>query len=266
MPDYVNSAVVTVREVADRAIQAYTGEPLVNHNDVQYWPERSRERGAYNLPIPVPAPAIVLENTVLGENRILWGPQVESFTAPGLQGAFHHYEVYKSSHPLGPWIRLAVVQARDPQYFTGTTYQFIDKNSRIGDYFYYSVLSVDNRGNKSGRTNTTLHQSSIGAAPSLGKVFVAPNPFLVKSGQGGESVGGDINSQLRFYNLPRRCTIRIYSYSGQLVQTIEHDEDRINHPYFQVTRNNQLIAAGVYFYVVDAPDGSRTHGKFVIVN
>jgi hypothetical protein len=158
------------------------------------------------------------------------------------------------------------VARRDAQYFIDGKYQFVDKNSRIGDYFYYSVLSVDNKGNKSGRTNMTLHQSSIGAASSLGKVFVAPNPFLVKSGQGGESVGGDINSQLRFYNLPRTCTIRVYSYSGQLVQTIEHDEDKINHPYFQVTRNNQLIAAGVYFYVVDTPDGSRTHGKFVIIN
>jgi hypothetical protein len=143
---------------------------------------------------------------------------------------------------------------------------FLDKNSRIGDYFYYSVVSVDNHGNKSGRTNLTLHQSAIGAASTLTKVFVTPNPFIVKSGQSGESVGGDINSQLRFYNLPRMCTIRIFSYSGQLVQTIEHDENRINHPYFQITRNNQLIAAGVYFYVVDTPDGSRCHGKFVIIN
>jgi hypothetical protein len=266
LPDYVNSNVVTVREVADRAIQAYTNEPLVNHNSVQYWPEKYGERGVYALPIPVPAPGIVVENTVLGENRIVWGTQVESFTAPRLQGTFDHYEVYKSSHPLGPWIKLVSISKRDPQYFTNGTYQFIDKNSRIGDYFYYSVLSVDNLGNKSGRTNKTLHQSSIGAATTLNKVFVAPNPFLVKSGQSGESVGGDINAQLRFYNLPRKCTIRVYSFSGQLVQTIEHDEDTINHPYFQVTRNNQLIASGVYFYVVDTPDGSRTHGKFVIIN
>jgi hypothetical protein len=266
LPDYVNSNVVTVREVADRAIQAYTNEPLTNHNTVQYWPDKYSERGVYTLPIPVPAPGIKVENTILGENRIVWGPQVESFTAPRLQGTFDHYEVYKASHPLGPWTRLVSVSKRDPQYFVDGTYQLVDKNSRIGDYFYYSVLSVDNKGNKSGRTNMTLHQSTIGAATSLGKVFVAPNPFLVKSGQSGESVGGDINTQLRFYNLPRRCTIRVYSYSGQLVQTIEHDEDKINHPYFQVTRNNQLIAAGVYFYVVDAPDGSRTHGKFVIIN
>jgi hypothetical protein len=266
LPDYVNSNVVTVREVADRAIQTYTNEPLVNHNSVQYWPEQYGEHGVYALPIPVPAPAIKMENTLLGENRIVWGPQVESFTSPRLQGTFDRYEVYKASQPLGPWTKLVSISKRDPQYFTDGKYQFIDKNSRIGDYFYYSVLSVDNKGNKSGRTNMTLHQSSIGAASTLNRVFVAPNPFLVRSGQSGESVGGDINSQLRFYNLPRTCTIRVYSYSGQLVQTIEHDEDKINHPYFQITRNNQLIAAGVYFYVVDTPDGSRTHGKFVIIN
>ncbi|MCX6138689.1 MAG: hypothetical protein NTV54_14485 [Ignavibacteriales bacterium] len=266
LPDYVNSNVVTVREVADRAIQAYGGEPLVNHDSVQHTPEKYSDHGVYRIPIPIPAPAITLENTVLGENKIVWGPQVESFATPRLQGTFDHYELYKASHPLGPWTKLVSVSKSDPLYFTNGKYQFVDKNSRIGDYFYYSVLSVDNNGNRSGRTNMTLHQSSIGAETTLKKVFVTPNPFIVKSGQSGESVGGDINSQLRFYNLPRTCTIRIYSYSGQLVQTIAHDEDKNNHPYFQITRNNQLIASGVYFYVVDASDGSRCHGKFVIIN
>jgi hypothetical protein len=266
LPDYVNSNVVTVREVADRAIQAYTNEPLLNHDSLQYWPERYSERGVYALPIPVPAPALAVENTLLGENRLVWGPQVETFSVPRLQGTFDHYEVFKASHPLGPWTKLVSVSKRDPQYFTGGRYEFIDKNSRIGDYFYYSVLSVDDKGNKSGRTNMTLHQSTIGATLSLQNVFVAPNPFVIQSGFSGESVGGDINSQLRFYNLPRLCTIRVFSYSGQLVQTIEHDADKIDHPYFQVTRNNQLIASGVYFYVVDTPEGSRVHGKFVIIN
>jgi hypothetical protein len=125
---------------------------------------------------------------------------------------------------------------------------------------------VDDKGNKSGLTNMTLHQSTIGATLTLENVFVAPNPFIVKSGFMGESVGGDINTQLRFYNLPRKATIRIFSYSGQLVQTIEHDADKIDHAYFQVTRNNQLIASGVYFFVVETPEGSRCHGKFVIIN
>jgi hypothetical protein len=200
------------------------------------------------------------------KSKIIWGPQVESFTTPRLQGTFDHYEVYKSSHPLGPWIKLATVAKNDPLYIVGGKYQFIDKNVRIGDNFYYSVLSVDNKGNKSGRTNMTLHAASIGATSTLQQVFVAPNPFIVKSGYPGSTPDGDINNQLRFYNLPKTCTIRVYSYSGQLIQTIAHDADEIQHPYFQITRNNQLIASGVYFYVVDAPDGTRVHGKFVIIN
>jgi hypothetical protein len=266
LPDYVNSNVVTVREVADRAIEAYTNTPLVNHDSIAYWPEKYADRGVYALPIPPPAPGLVVENTVLGENRLVWGPQVESFSVPRLTGTFDHYEVLKASHPLGPWIKLVTVPKGDLQYFKEGTYQFIDKNSRIGDYFYYAVVSVDDRGNKSGKTNMTLHQSTIGATLTLENVFVAPNPFIVQSGFMGESVGGDINTQLRFYNLPRKATIRVFSYSGQLVQTIEHDADKIDHAYFQVTRNNQLIASGVYFYVVETPEGSRCHGKFVIIN
>jgi hypothetical protein len=122
---------------------------------------------------------------------------------------------------------------------------------------------VDDKGNKSGRTNMTLHQSTIGATLTLQNVFVAPNPFVIQSGFSGESVGGDINSQLRFYNLPRLCTIRVFSYSGQLVQTIEHDADKIDHPYFQVTRNNQLTVKRT---IMDTPEGSRVHGKFVLIN
>lgn len=266
LPDFVNSNVVTIREVADRAIQAYTGDTLINHNTVQYWPDTKNERGSYRIPIPVPAPALTLENTLVGESKIIWGPQVESFTTPRLQGTFDHYEVYKSSHPLGPWIKLATIAKGDPQYIVGGKYQFIDKNVRIGDNIYYSVLSVDNKGNKSGRTNMTLHAASIGATATLQQVFVAPNPFIVKSGYPGSTPDGDINNQLRFYNLSKTCTIRVYSYSGQLIQTIAHDADEIQHPYFQITRNNQLIASGVYFYVVDAPDGTRVHGKFVIIN
>ena len=142
-------------------------------------------------------------------------------------------------------------------------YQFTDKNTRVGDKWYYSVLSVDDKGNTSGRTNLTLHESAIGATQSLEQVYIAPNPFLVTSGYTG---AGDVNTQLRFYNLPKLCTIRIFSFSGQLVQTIEHDENNIQHAYVQITRNNQLIASGVYFYSVNTPDGSRCHGTFVIIN
>lgn len=264
-PEYLNSNVITVREVADRAIQAYNGGVVINYDDSTrpYWPEKYSEHGVYQIPIPVPAPALLVENTVQGENIISWGPQVESFTTPRMQGTLDHYELYKSAHPLGHWQKLATVQKRDPIFYVNGRYQFTDKNTRVGDKWYYSVLSVDALGNTSGRTNMTLRLSAIGSTLGLEQVYIAPNPFLVKSGYTG---AGNVDTQLRFYNLPKTCTIRIFSFSGQLVQTIDHNENNIQHAYVQITRNNQLIASGLYFYSVETPDGSRCHGKFVIIN
>lgn len=264
LPDYVNSNVVTVREVADRAIQAYTGEPLVDHDTLQFWPERYSPHGVYAVPVPVPGPSIAVKNTSLGENQITWGPEVESFTAS--TATLDHYEILKASHPMGPWAVLATVGKGDPKYFASGSYQFLDQNTRIGDFYYYSVVSVDNNGGKSGRTNMTLQESAIGAAQELGTVYVTPNPFIAKSKFPGAAVSGSKEDELRFYNLPKQCTIRIISYSGQLIETIEHNVDKNQVAYFQVTRNNQMLASGVYFYVVETPDGSRTHGKFIIIN
>lgn len=262
LPEYVNSNVVTVREVADRAIEAYTGAALVDHDTTQYWPERAPERGVYQLPVVVPAPQVRIENTDLATNRIMWDNQSESFTSARLQAPLSHYEVYRSSHPIGPWSLLDSVGLADPRYFSGGTYAIIDPATVVGESHYYSVLSVDASGRKSGRTNTSLHQTQLGGTDVLETVYAVPNPFIVQSGFGG---AGRPESKIGFYNLPKKCTIRILSYSGQLVETLEHDSGDYSTEYFQVTRNNQLIASGVYFFVVESPDGKRSHGKFVVI-
>ena len=68
-----------------------------------------------------------------------------------------------------------------------------------------------------------------------------------------------------FYGLPEKCTIRIYSFSGQLIETIEHDQTVFSTAWFQVTRNNQDIASGIYFYVVTTPGGDKTTRKLIVV-
>jgi hypothetical protein len=50
------------------------------------------------------------------------------------------------------------------------------------------------------------------------------------------------------------------------VETLVHDTELYSTEYFQVTRNNQVMASGIYFYIVETPDGQRTHGKFVIIH
>ncbi len=267
LPQYVNSDVVTIRDVADRAIQAYTGNTnVIDYDSTQYWPEAAPDRSANRIPIVVPSPAIKIGNTDRAENVVTWGSQVESFSSPRLVAPLHHYEVYKANHALGPWVRLDSVGKSDPRYMSGNSYKLIDRQTRVGESFLYSILSVDGNGNKSGRTNITFHETQIGGTEKLGKVHVVPNPFIVRSALRDARPGVDADRKIGFYGLPKVCTIRIFSYSGQLIETIVHDNEYYSHEYFQVTRNNQVMASGVYFYLVETPDGNRTNGKFVIIH
>ena len=90
---------------------------------------------------------------------------------------------------------------------------------------------------------------------------------MLTSNFGGSTREGDINDKIGFYGLPKNSRIRVFSYSGQLIGEIEHNTDVYSHEWFQISRNNQRIAAGVYFYVVEDLDGGDTAtGKFVIIH
>jgi hypothetical protein len=266
IPWYVTPGVVSVRDVADRAIEMYTGGPLIKHDTLQYQPEVAPAAGAYNtIPIPVPAPAIRVENTKAAANRVIWGPQVESFTPPRLRAPFKHYEVLRAPHPLGPWSVIDSVFRQDARYYKDSVYVILDPESNIGEFVYYAVVSVDSLGGRSGMTNMTQHETQAPAALTLGKVYVVPNPLVVTSGLSGSDPAGEVTDRVQFMGLTSSCTIRIFSYSGQLINTIEHVGDAYTNPWYQITRNNQLLASGVYFFVVDDASGARSHGKFVVI-
>jgi hypothetical protein len=267
LPWYVTPGVVSIRDVADRAIQMYTGQPLAKYDTLQLDPQTTPATGAYNVvTIPFPAPVIRVEDTRAAVNRIVWGPQVEAFSSPRVQSPLDHYEVLHAPHPLGPWTVIDSVGLRDPRYFEDSVYAVYDSLSNIGDFYYYAVRSVDKAGGKSGMTSISGHETQSPAATKLGKVYVVPNPLVVTNGLTGSDPNGELTDRLQFFGLTEHCTIRIFSYSGQLIQTIEHNRDSFGAPWYQISRNNQLLASGVYFFVVEDAGGSQAHGKFVVIH
>jgi hypothetical protein len=105
--------------------------------------------------------------------------------------------------------------------------------------------------------------ASAVARTDLTQVHTVPDPYYVRS---AFDVGPS-NKTLRFVNLPEEATVRIYSLNGTLVQVLEHDDplgggelawDLRN-------RNNQFVASGVYFFVVESPTGGKHTGKFTVV-
>ena len=278
------SKVISIRDVADRAIQMYTGDPLRKYDGVQFKPESTVAAGAYGTTyIPYPAPNLQVYDAADTKNRLVWGTQVEAFrTLPAVQAAaaagriksgLSHYLVMKSPDGLGPWSVLDSVGLRDTRYYNTdplypNQYAYRDAASILSENYYYCVVSVDSLGGKSGMTNLTYHETQKGAVLAMGgKLYVAPNPLILSSRFGGSTTQGDIADKIGFYGLPKNCKIRIFSYSGQLVGEIDHNTNAYSHEWFQISRNSQRIAAGVYFYIVEDLDrGDTSTGKFVIIH
>jgi hypothetical protein len=58
---------------------------------------------------------------------------------------------------------------------------------------------------------------------------------------------------MRFTNLPKACTIRIFSLTGDLVRTIRHDNNLSFETWDLKTDQGVLVASGVYVAHFDAP-------------
>ncbi len=81
------------------------------------------------------------------------------------------------------------------------------------------------------------------------KVTVVPNPYL------GSAVWEvQYEDRIKFANLPPVAKILIFSLSGDLVKTINHNDGTDAEFWNLVTRNNQSVVSGVYIFVVEAPE------------
>jgi hypothetical protein len=116
------------------------------------------------------------------------------------------------------------------------------------------------------------------------KISVYPNPYRVDhdyshfENPGGVVQDADRHRILNFINLPAKCKIRIYTLDGDLVQEINHDKnpaasDAGYERWDLLTRNAQIVSAGLYMYTVQSADGIWTEdglkntyvGKIIII-
>ncbi|MBN2281083.1 MAG: hypothetical protein JXQ65_10920 [Candidatus Marinimicrobia bacterium] len=257
-PDYVNSDVITVQDVAKKAFEAYTGKATT----LPVWPEDNPTSGKYHIPVPCPAPVITLRNYGQAVIKITWNRAVEEFSHPRKMGELAKFYILRAEAGMGPWAVLDSVAVGE-NINEENLYEYIDDdaNFKVGESRYYAVVSVDDKDNRSGLTNLTKFTKNIPAVAQITDVHVVPNPFIKNSGFEGE---GD-DRRIGFYGLPEKCTIHIFSYSGQLIDKIDHDDAVYSHEKIQITRNGQDMASGIYFYVVTTPQGDDCHGKFIIL-
>lgn len=97
----------------------------------------------------------------------------------------------------------------------------------------------------------------------LSQIRVVPNPYLVTH-VAEPRTGG---RQLHFTNLPQQATIRIFTVSGRLIQTLNVSNPATESRYVwdMITSDNRELSYGVYIYHVDAPGIGEKVGKFAVI-
>ena len=103
--------------------------------------------------------------------------------------------------------------------------------------------------------------SGVVELPFAMNVRVFPNPFRRTSGFPSTE---DANS-IVFNNLPARATIRIYTSSGELIRTLEHDNPNVAQAdWDQLSDARQRTAPGIYFWTVQSDVGTA-QGTLLII-
>jgi hypothetical protein len=133
--------------------------------------------------------------------------------------------------------------------------------------FYKPITSADAF---SFVVNKAAYSSTL-ASEQMSKIKVVPNPYVVTNlyeTPPPSGLTGRGERVIRFNNLPQKCKIYIYTSSGDLVRTIEHNESVLNgsEKWDLRTREGLDVAYGVYFYVVEADGISEPKtGKIAII-
>lgn len=149
------------------------------------------------------------------------------------------------------------------------SYDTINTQPAAGDSAIITLAKIFRADDVFEFTTTAQGVNQELAKSSLDRIRVVPNPYVVTAEWEEKSPysSGRGPRKIQFTNLPQRCTIRIYTVSGELVRTIEHDAPIIDgsESWDLLTRDNLAVSYGLYIFHVDAPGVGEKIGKFALI-
>jgi len=102
---------------------------------------------------------------------------------------------------------------------------------------------------------------------SINDIYVVPNPYVAYSNSEnpGRTISKRGDREIQFRNLPQRCTIRIYTITGELVDIVEKDDFTSMASWDLLSSEGMRISYGVYIFHVDIPGVGEKIGRFAII-
>ncbi len=131
-----------------------------------------------------------------------------------------------------------------------------------GDTLFIPVRKPFERGDGFTVNTSQVFQVQDVDKENIKKVRVVPNPYIVHAGWENDN----FVRKLQFTNLPAECKIHIFTVSGEKVITLDHNNAYDgSEDWDLLTSNRQDAAPGLYVYVVEADNGKKHTGKFVVI-
>jgi len=138
---------------------------------------------------------------------------------------------------------------------------------RSGDIYYVNTLKPFQPGDLYTFTTKAVKVDVSDVNAVLDNIYVVPNPYVgySEAEEPGRALDKRGDKVLQFRNLPNQCTIRIYTLTGELVQTLHKDDINSMVPWDLLSYEGQRIAYGIYIYHVDAPGVGEKVGRFAVI-
>ncbi|MBN1543175.1 hypothetical protein JW992_13615 [candidate division KSB1 bacterium] len=251
----------------------------------------------YRVPAPPPVPPLkitaesqqVLLNWQAENHEVNPETYQDDARADDEPQPFEGYRLYKSTQSEnGPWTLLAEFDLPHNQWFnnTGLDYLYTDLGLLNNLEYFYTVTAFSKPdtviGFPSQESSKAKNARTVTPGPrppaGVGSVAVVPNPYrgdiaYDSYNPAWEKPGGtrdrwmEQDRKIQFINLPARCEVKIYTLSGDLVHTIEHDHPDIGYENWNLTSTvGQSVASGIYLFTVeDRRGGDVQVGKFVVI-
>jgi len=139
-----------------------------------------------------------------------------------------------------------------------------------GDVLYIRTERPFNKYDRFSFTSKSGQFSNSEAKSRLDNVYTVPNPYVgYNEVEPTNKLPGRSRGERRIYfeNLPPKCTIKIYTLSGDWVQTIEHESTFDNgREYWNLLNSDGFsISYGIYFAHIDAGEIGEKLIKFAII-
>lgn len=105
----------------------------------------------------------------------------------------------------------------------------------------------------------------------LDKIKIVPNPYYITT----EVQPNPFQAYIYFTKLPAKCTIDIYTVTGDLIRTINHEDASASSQFSDskyafdtwdlFSRNGQRVQSQTFIAVISTPNGEQTVQKFSVV-